>query len=273
MTLPLMPLLAPSETLTDALAQTLRYPVLVSPKYDGIRASIQSGQLLSRTCKPLPNPYIASVLAAFEGLDGEIVCGDFNCTQSAVMGPHAPGDWAFFAFDAVGSPLRFDQRLQLLAARIPPDHPRVKMAPQRLARSPRELLAIEQSHRLDGWEGVMVRSPDGLYPQKTKGELRSTLRQQNVMKFKRFEDSEGLIVDVYPGADGSSVGGFVLQDDRQGWTCRVNTGRLTAAQLAHAWQAPGDYVGKRSLKYQFQRVGMGALPRFPTAQGFRDQGT
>ena len=189
------------------------------------------------------------------------------------MGPHAALGWSFFAFDMIGSPLPFDQRLRLLAERIPLDHPNVTPAPQHLARNPRELLAIEQGFRLGGWEGVMVRSPDGLYPQKTKGELRSTLRQQNVMKFKRFEDSEGLIVDVYPGADGSSVGGFVLQDDRLGWACRVNTGRLTAAQLAHAWQAPGDYVGKRSLKYQFQRVGMGALPRFPTAQGFRDQGT
>ena len=274
--MPLSPLLAPSETLTDATAQTLRYPVLVSPKYDGIRATVQSGELLSRTGKPIPNVHISVALSGLEGCDGELVCGDptaiggFNRTQSAVMRASGrPDDWTYYVFDLIGDPRPFRDRVIALHGFA---SDRVVCVPQTLARNAAELLAIERSHRLAGWEGVMVRDPHGAYPQKTNGEMRATVRQQNILKFKRFEDSEGLIVDVYSGADGVSIGGFLLRDDTQGWACRVGTGRLTAIQLARVQHAPSDYVGSHALKYQFQRVGTGALPRFPTAQGFRSLG-
>ena len=38
----------------------LRYPVIASPKLDGIRALVIDGQLVSRTLKPIPNRYVQS---------------------------------------------------------------------------------------------------------------------------------------------------------------------------------------------------------------------
>ena len=45
-----------SGTVTDPAA--LRYPVLVSPKLDGYRASVQGGVVLSRNLKPIPNAHV-----------------------------------------------------------------------------------------------------------------------------------------------------------------------------------------------------------------------
>ena len=67
------PMLAAKITV-DKLHQ-LDYPVLVTPKYDGVRALIVDGAPLSRTFKPIPNVTLHNLLVAtgLNNVDGEIV--------------------------------------------------------------------------------------------------------------------------------------------------------------------------------------------------------
>ena len=51
----------------------LRFPVLVSKKLDGVRASVQGGRLMSRSLKPIPNENVQAMFKGLpEGLDGEL---------------------------------------------------------------------------------------------------------------------------------------------------------------------------------------------------------
>lgn len=59
----------------DGAIEKLKYPVLVSPKIDGIRCLNVDGQALTRSLKPQPNRTIRALASnpAFVGLDGELV--------------------------------------------------------------------------------------------------------------------------------------------------------------------------------------------------------
>src|SRR5882724_6813110 len=78
---------------SDHDLEKLHYPLLISPKLDGIRATVQNGILLSRNLKPIRNEFVQRHFSRhpFEGLDGELICGDptdkecFRKTTSAVM--------------------------------------------------------------------------------------------------------------------------------------------------------------------------------------------
>ncbi len=70
----------------------LKFPILVSKKLDGIRATVQGGRLLSRSLKPIANENVQARFAGLpEGLDGELIVGDpcapdaYRKTSSIVM--------------------------------------------------------------------------------------------------------------------------------------------------------------------------------------------
>src|SRR5712691_7907552 len=74
----------------------LKFPLLVSPKLDGIRASVQGGQLVSRSLKPIPNKNVQDLFRNLpEGIDGELIEGNpsdepFRRTTSIVMSDDKP---------------------------------------------------------------------------------------------------------------------------------------------------------------------------------------
>src|SRR5690606_34176502 len=71
----------------------IRFPVLASPKIDGVRAVVLGGVVLSRNMKPIPNRHVQSLFGnkVFGDLDGELVVGKpndpdvFRKTTSGVM--------------------------------------------------------------------------------------------------------------------------------------------------------------------------------------------
>src|ERR1019366_2010177 len=70
----------------------LKFPVLVSDKLDGVRATVQGGQLLSRSLKPIRNKNVQKLFKGLpEGLDGELIFGDplsltrYRATRPIVM--------------------------------------------------------------------------------------------------------------------------------------------------------------------------------------------
>ena len=100
------PMLAakPDPAELDAAIAALKYPVLASPKLDGIRATVQGGRLLSRSLKPIPNLALQKLWGKkeLEGLDGEIIVGSpfgegvFDRTRRVVMTRAASAECAMF---------------------------------------------------------------------------------------------------------------------------------------------------------------------------------
>lgn len=177
--------------------ETQRYPCYVAPKIDGIRCLIMNGLAMSRSMKPLPNQFLQAYFAdgSHDGLDGELVVGDDNhpdirrMTTSAIMAEKKCPAFTFTAFDrwdmAPTSP--FSTRLACI--NTGKFKPRTKRLQHQLVDSPQLLDMLEEEFLSAGYEGAMVRAPEGRYKWG-----RSTTKEGGLLKLKRFMDAEARIV-------------------------------------------------------------------------------
>ena len=177
---------------------SLRFPYLASPKLDGVRALIIDGIVMSRSLKPIPNKHVQKLFGkkSFNGYDGELIVGcpkspnTYRNTTSGVMSEDGEPDVCFYVFDNFHHHAPFIDRLNELKYRSVGlsifgvsflDHVEIT---DHAALQDFELYALGQ-----GYEGVMLRSYDGQYKHG-----RATLRNNSLLKLKRFLDNEAVII-------------------------------------------------------------------------------
>lgn len=174
----------------------LEFPLIASPKLDGIRVIIIDGVAMTRNLKPVRNKYVQSILGKpeYNGLDGEIIVGDpcdklcYRNTNSGVMSGDGEPDFNFYVFDSYLDPSDFSERLRGVSNRCGDGFP-LRVLDHRLVQSPDELVRYEEECLAQGYEGIMLRQPNGPYKNG-----RSTLKEQILLKLKRFTDFEATIV-------------------------------------------------------------------------------
>ena len=176
----------------------LTYPVLASPKIDGIRCLIRDGRAVSRTLKKIPNQEVRAALEGLpHGIEGELIVeGGYNACQSFFMSKTPPHrDWWFFAFDwerAEFGMQGFQGRLTELAQWSEEyGHNNLRVVEHTLITNGDDLREYVAQQLGDGFEGAMVRDPKGLYKYG-----RSTVREGGLLKIKNFEDEEAVIFKV-----------------------------------------------------------------------------
>lgn len=286
------PLLA--ATIKD-VARDVMFPCLTSPKIDGVRCLAYEGAAMSRSFKQLPNRHVRELFCNYllNGFDGEIVVGDptdktcFNTTSSAVMSQDGRPQFRFFVFDIFTSERQYDFRLAELERRI---HTLaldwILLVPQLLHKNAEELLEHERAAVALGYEGIMVRSPNGYYKQG-----RSTLREQYLMKLKRFTDAEAVCVgfeelrrnenepEISPTGyqvrsshkdqmvPAGVLGALTCVWGPTGETFKVGTG-FSASDREALW-ATRDSLPGRLVKFKYQDYGVKDAPRLPVFIGFR----
>lgn len=280
----------------------LKFPLLASAKLDGIRATVQEGQLMSRSLKPIPNVNVQRLFAGLpEGLDGELILGDplaadcYRKTVSLVMSDDKPlpieGDTLrYHVFDhfSVG---QFRDRLCTAETNVLGRYAYVTMVKHRVMENLAELERMEEELLEAGAEGVMLRSLDGPYKCG-----RSSLREGYLLKLKRFKDCEATIVDTFElmhndneafknelgrtarsshqenksGLD--TLGGLIVE----GWggeydnvVFRVGTG-FDAATRKELWSRRRSLPGQ-VVKVKYFPSGGKDKPRHPVFLGFRDK--
>ena len=138
----------------------LRFPVLATPKLDGIRCLKLGGRALTRSFKPISNRFAREWIEANlpDGLDGELMLrgGTFNETTSAIGARDGRPDFVFHVFDyvtdSIATPYR--ERMKALAA-LPESDRIVKVLPVEI-RNAAELATYEEECIAAGYEGVMV---------------------------------------------------------------------------------------------------------------------
>lgn len=180
--------------------ENARYPVLVSPKIDGIRCIILGGVPKTRTIKDIPNVHIRSALRDLRlphGTDGELVVGRpnhvdvYRNTVSGVMSHDGEPDWAYYIFDLLSDD-PFSLRLASAARLVKKiGNPRIRLVQHNLCDNPAEVLEHETTHLVNGYEGVMGRNQGGFYKQG-----RSTKGDMALWKLKRFEDGEAVVLGM-----------------------------------------------------------------------------
>lgn len=272
----------------------IKYPVMASPKLDGIRALKVDGKLVSRTFKPIPNSYIRTIVEHVmpDGVDGELMVGDtFHESSSGVMTRDGQPNFRFAMFDYVSGDLKrcFSKRYQDLVdmmSRSSFEGKHFSIVEHKLVCCASDLLAYEEDMLSLGYEGVMLRSLDGPYKCG-----RSTMREGFLLKLKRFEDSEARIkgyeeqmhntneakTDAFGKVERSQaqsglvpkgvLGALIVEDLTSGVEFKIGTG-FDDALRAKLWAERHTLVGKL-VKYKYQPSGVKDAPRFPTLLGLR----
>lgn len=277
----------------------LQYPLVWSPKFDGIRGVPKKGTVLSRTGKPLPSYQVQDEFSMYEDWDFEIIEGNvtdfgvYNRTQSHVMSENKPGDLHIFVFD-ICTPLMIDMRtpyyqrldeLKNQAAKLNlPDNVHIVEHPE--IETEEELLSAEANVLGQGYEGLMWRSPVGHYKCN-----RATWKEGIIGKLKRFEDVEGTLVDIHEGETNLNPQerdelGFAKRSDRKDG--KIGSGMAGTYFVEFEGQivdvAPGSFTHDERkehllsrarrlgsyLKFRIFRHGVKDKPRFGRALGWRD---
>lgn len=279
---------------TDGL--NLNYPIMVSPKLDGVRALILEGVVMSRSLKPIPNEHVQKLFGSSDlnGLDGELIVGKaygdevYRRTTSGVMSRDGLPDVSFMVFDDFMNPGSFSARFKQAQNRVRRyGKSSVKIVEHHIVACQETLFSIEEGYVSEGFEGVMIRHPDGPYK-----EGRSTPKEGYLFKLKRFEDGEAEIIgfeelltnhnaavvnklgqlergnkrEFKSGAD--TLGALKVVDLKTGVEFSIGSG-FSASDRTWFWVYRKMLTG-RIVKYKFQPVGVKDKPRFPVYQGFRD---
>ena len=284
--------------------EALRFPLLASPKLDGVRAIVRDGVVLSRNLKPIPNDHVQRTFSKLEGLDGELILGPPNAkdvflrTVSAVKRTEGRPEVAFWAFDRVpfdGADWRFHQRLEQVERTLK----KVRLSTDLAAKVPHYQIggAVELQHLEDGWlafgyEGVILRDPSGLYKHG-----RSTLKEHGLLKLKQFEDAEAKIIGFEElmhnanEATTNELGAKSRSSHKAGLVGRGTLGALMVVGVNGTYKgvefkigtgfdaaARDEIWGNRAkwfhqvIKYKYFAKGAKDAPRFPVYLGPRPGG-
>ena len=280
---------------------SLRFPLLASVKIDGLRCIIRDGAAYSRSQKLLPNKFLQDHVrrhaGVLNGFDGEIVVGPINAPDvyrtsvSGIMTEIGEPDFTFWVFDVVDlghHPFKHRyEDLQHRIAHLRPDT-RTRLPNHWHMASHSEVDEFEAVALADGHEGIMLRCPHGTYKQG-----RATTKGQELLKVKRYEDAEAVIVGVeeemHNGNEATvseigrtkrsrhqenktgkgTLGALVVKGltAYPGIEFRIGTG-FTAEQRAEFWTS--QLTGK-IVKFKHFAVGAKDAPRHPVFLGFRDE--
>jgi len=227
-------------------------------------------------------------------LDGEIIVGSptakdcFNKTSSAVMSFDGEPEFSYYIFDRMVPGTYEDRFLRWeLLATIETALPYIKVLRQDIVLSLRGLEQYEQEQVSLGYEGIMIRDPNGLYKYG-----RSTVNEGILLKLKRFQDFEATVIgfeermhnaneattDELGHTKRSShqdnmipentLGSLICKSEQYEQTFKVGTGFDDNLRL-EIWNNQNKYLNK-SAKIKSQLCGEKDKPRFPVFLGWRE---
>jgi DNA ligase-1 len=292
------PMLARSATLSQQEISSLTFPVVASPKLDGMRIVKIGGSVYTRNGKPLANVSTRVWLETHlpNHIDGELclpkLTEPLEDVMSAFRSSKGTPEFKFAAFDCFeDESLPFGDRIRRLANVMAPvvyNHPdRVLLLRQTLVKDEVSLRRIIGEHLEAGFEGTMVRAPLGRYKQG-----RSTWKEQGLLKIKPFDDEEATILGLVEemantneertaiGRRSTSACGLVAKGRLGAFSAQFDDGTLftvggfTDKQKAEFWALGDQMIGKRiTVKHQVVHGGRkpGQAPRHPQFKCVREE--
>ena len=278
-----------------------RWPVAVQAKLDGFRIMCkeQGDQIYCRkprTNNPYNNtqhiedairPFFA-YLPAGTILDGEIWHRDWTFNQlSSVVQTRTRihpdmHKTTMYIFDIITpEPMPFEDRYAILLnayKRFIEDHPEKKdpgaftLVSIDMANNDDEVQSFHDQYVQAGFEGLMVRRVAGPAGTRTQATINEALYESkysnNLLKFKAFDDEEGLVIGVEEGSGTEAGLALIKIRDRLGHEFVVRP-RGSFEQRAVWFRNPNLVLGKQ-FTFRFQgRSEEYGVPRFPTGVGVR----
>lgn len=286
----------------------LRFPFYASPKLDGIRGYMDNGSK-TKSGKTIPNNYIRNWLDEYmpNGMDFEIISGAPNLTKetyaktfSAAMTIEGVPDFDLYVFDVFNmdeltkterisymSKVLGESGLNVLAldtafsrpyVHVPGTQRVVLVLPVRVENQ-EQLDAYYDLCLENGYEGVIIAKPDGLYKHG-----KCTEKEQIQMKLKPEDTRDALILSMYEAMHNGNeaftneigetkrtshqenkigmgtLGGFNVRDLISGLEFKVGPGKLSHKERKEAWDNQANYT---HIKYTSMTYGVKDAPRHP----------
>ena len=249
------------------------FPCFTQPKLDGTRCvGIPGKGLFSRLRKTIPHmEHIIAELNRLPAdliLDGELYTNELTFQEIVGLVKRETlkvGDLEkqqkikYHVYDLIQGD-SYEQRhclLQALFASFSFQH--LILVPTFHCGSEAEMKEQHARFVADGYEGIMLRNPAGVY---------KNVRSVDLLKYKEFFDDEYEVVGFKEGEGAEK--GCVL------WTCKTEKGatfhcrpRGTREDRAELYQKGASYIGKK-LTVRFQELTDDGIPRFPVGIAFRD---
>ena len=179
----------------------LKFPLLGSMKIDGYRGIYSDGVFFTRVGKRHPAPAVQALAAELKkrglpnGLEGELIIEgkDFSEAGGLLRRLDYSGPVSFKIFDWMNEELNAQDRYQTLISLSSLLPPSCKVLSQTWLTSLEELKSFENDCLAAGGEGVCLKSPLAKYKHN-----RGTMRDQTLLKIKRFRTAEARVLAVHP---------------------------------------------------------------------------
>lgn len=274
-------MLAPNEL---PIITQIKYPIYVQPKLDGYRCIYRDGMLWSRSGKPFRNLNLPLHFKALFGvkdyvLDGELYAHGiaFNNLQKILNTENAPipATLKFIVYDCLHianwdykiCKKTYEDRLKDLRKVVNSqiaDHQKVIDIANDLVQTSKEAVDIYKNCLQNGYEGVMLKAPDGLYQWK-----RTTVKSGEMLKFKPFKSVDLEVKEIYEGEGNfqGMAGGVVV--DYNGTPVRCGSGFDVALRKEMA-NEPSKFIGKVAQIKYFEQTEDNSL-RFPIFERWREE--
>jgi DNA ligase 1 len=294
----------------DYVEEKLRFPLIAQPKIDGVRGLNMDGSLTGRSLKQHKNLYTTQFFSGvpFIGFDGEMAAQSQTHPSLCRMTASALGtikgtpfiQWHLFDYIVPATiRLPYHDRYQALCNRLvdviaqwPMLKGHLKLVPYIMVQNLDQLNALDAEWLSQGYEGTILRDPDGLHKQG-----RSTVREAGLLRIKRFADAEARVIRYEEGqANGNEaqtnelgktfrtshqenmtpngqVGTIIAEDVVTGQEFSCSPGNMDHSERASEWLnflAEPQSVKGRIFTYKHFPAGRKTLPRFPTFKSWRD---
>lgn len=293
----------------DFVEDKLVFPYLASYKLDGYRAFHEGGKILTSSANPVTNAFTQErfqnrTLAGmphldFTGLDGELVVGAWNDprafhnTSGPVRKKTGEPDVRWYIFDDRTNPGEaFAHRSQSACRRVEELHARgfdrIDYIPQRMVLNLEQLLAFEKEAVDAGFEGIMLRDPNGRYKYG-----RSTVNENLLLKVKRFITEEARITALIEQMENLNeseldnfgrskksenkdnkigtgmVGAFTVESDKWPRPFQISATSLSHDERRYAFQNPQEFLGELG-RFKYFPHGVVDVPRHGIFEAIRD---
>jgi len=249
----------------------VRYPVMVQPKLDGMRAIWHEGELRTRNEKLIESvPSLIDFLTReCDGLslDGELYSHDmgFNeimsiCRRSKNVLPRKSIQYHVFDIpDVYQKNFERQKTLHEYEERRIPISSYLTIVPAKTVNNREELEIAYRKYLEQGYEGIILRNPQGCY------EFRRT---KSLLKYKPFLDGEFPCVGFVRGQGKykDTLGAITIHTP--GGNVEVGSG-FSDYQRDIVWNNQGKFVGTKAT-VKFQEYTESGKLRFPTFKSWRD---
>lgn len=290
----LKPMLA--EDWVDSL---VKFPVEIQPKVDGVRSLHLTGKLTGRSFKPHANKHVTAKFSPeiYTGLDGEMHCGNptdkalCRVTSSLLRRIQGEPDVRWMLFDYIVPEtlkLGYTERHAALSERITQiADSNLWLVPTFTITNMADLLSLEDVWLAEGYEGVILRDPNGLYKSG-----RSTPLEGGLLRIKRFVEEDAIVTGIVEGQSNNNeavinelgrtersthqenmvpngmVGALECIEVKTGLQILVSPGEMTHEERVMYFNNPELIVGK-TISFRHLPTGRKTFPRFPTFKSIR----